>query len=48
MRRFRKLAGSELQAVGAMKLKGLSQKDLRMGLGVFKSFSFDDRRVLEV
>ena len=46
--RFRKLAGNEFQTVGAMKLKERSPTDLRLRLGIFKSFSFDDVRVREV
>ena len=46
--RFRKLAGNEFQTVGAMKLKERSPTDLRLRLGIFKSSSFDDRRVREV
>ena len=38
--RLRKLAGNEFQAVGAMKLKERSPTDLRLRLGIFKSFSF--------
>ena len=37
--RFCKLAGSEFQTVGAMKLKERSPTDLRLRLGIFKSFS---------
>ena len=46
--RFRKLAGSEFQTVGAMKLKERSPTDLRLRSGIFKSFSLDDWRVREV
>ena len=46
--RFRKLEGNEFQTVGAMKLKERSPTDLRLRLGIFKSFSFDDVRVREV
>ena len=46
--RFRKLAGNEFQTAGAMKLKKRSPIDLRLRLGIFNSFSFDDRRVREV
>ena len=46
--RFRKLAGNEFQTVGAMKMKERSPTDLRLRLGIFKSFSFDDRGVREV
>ena len=45
---FRKLAGSEFQTVGAMKLKELSPTHSKLRLGIFTSFSFDDRRVREV
>ena len=45
--KFRKLAGSEFQTVGAMKLKEQSPTDLRLRLGILKSFSFDDRRTRE-
>ena len=48
VRRFRKLGGNEFQTVGAMKLKERSPTDLRLRLGIFKSFSFDDVRVREV
>ena len=48
MGRFRKLAGSEIQTVGAIKLKERSPTDLRLHLGIFKCFLFDDRRVREV
>ena len=40
--RLRKLAGNEFQTVGAMKLKERSPTDLRLRLGIFTSFSFDD------
>ena len=46
--RFRKLAGNEFQIVGAMKLTEWLPTDLRLHLGIFKSFSFDDQRVHEV
>ena len=46
--RFRKLAGNEFQTTGAMKLKERSPTDLTLRLGIFKSFSLDDRRVREV
>ena len=46
--RFRKLAGSEFQTVGAMKLKERSPTDLKMHLEIFKSSSVDDRRVHKV
>ena len=39
--RFRKLACNEFQTVGAMKLKERLPTDLRLRLGIFKSFSFD-------
>ena len=38
--RFRKLAGNEFQTDGAMKLKERSTTDLRLRVGIFKSFSF--------
>ena len=40
--RFRKLAGNEFQTVGAVKLKEQSPTDLRLHLGIFKSFLYDD------
>ena len=46
--RFCKLAGSEFQTVGAMKLKERSPTDLRLHLEIFKSSSVDDRRVHKV
>ena len=46
--RFRKLAGNEFQTVEAMKLKERSPTDLRLHLGIFKSFSFNVQRVHEV
>ena len=46
--RFLKLAGNEFQTVGVMKLKKRSPTDMRLRLGIFKSFSFDDRKVREV
>ena len=46
--RFRKLAGSEFQADGAMKLKELQPTDLRLHLGIFNIFSLEDRRVRDV
>ena len=46
--RSRKLAGNEFQTVGATKLKERSPTDVRLPLGIFKSFLFDDRRVREV
>ena len=42
--RFGKLAGNEFQTGGAIKLKERSPTDLRLRLGIFKSFSFDDRK----
>ena len=47
-RGFRKLAGNEFQTVGALKLKEQSPTDSKLRLGIFTSFSFDDRRVREV
>ena len=46
--RFRKLAGSEFQTVGAMKVEGRSPTDFRLRSGIFKSISLDDWRVREV
>ena len=46
--RLRKLAGSEVQTDGVMKLKELSPADFKQHLGIFKSFSFEDRRVRDV
>ena len=46
--RFRRLAGKEFQTVGAMTLKERSPEDLRLRLGIFKSLSFDVRRMREV
>ena len=46
--RFCKLVGNEFKTAGAMKLKERSPTDLRLYLGIFKSFSFDDLRVREV
>ena len=46
--RFRKLAGNEFQTARAMKLKERWPTDLRLHLGMFKSFSFDDQRVRDV
>ena len=42
--RFRKLAGSEYQTVGAMKLKEQSPAYLKLRLGIVKSFSLANRR----
>ena len=42
------MAGSEFQTVGAMELKERSPTDLRLRLGIFKSFSLEDRWVREV
>ena len=42
------LQAGEYQTAGAMKLKGQSPTDLRLRLGIFKSFSFDDRRVHDI
>ena len=36
--RFHKRAGSKFQTVGAMKLKERSPEDVRLRLGIFKSF----------
>ena len=44
MERFHKLAGSEFQTVGAMKLKEGLTTDLRVRLGIFKSFSLKEKR----
>ena len=38
---FRKLAGKEFQTAGATKPKERLPTDLRLCLGIFKSFSFD-------
>ena len=46
--RFRKLAGSEFQADGAMKLKEHQPTDLRLHLGIFSIFSLEDRRLRDV
>ena len=46
--RFRRLAGKEFQTVGSMKLKERAPTYLRVRLWIFKSFSFDDRRVREI
>ena len=46
--RFCKLAGSEFQTVGARKLKEQWPTDLRLHLGIFENFSFDDWKVCEV
>ena len=48
MGRFHKLAGNEFQTVGAIRLKERLSTDLRLRLGIFKSFSFDNWRVCEV
>ena len=45
---FRKLAGSEFQADGAMKLKEHQPTDLRLHLGIFNIFSLEDRRLRDV
>ena len=44
--RFRKLAGNEFQTAGAMKLKERSPTDLRLRLGIFKSFSLEEKRFI--
>ena len=43
--KVRKLAGSEFQTVGAMKLKERSP-NLRLRLGIFKNFSFHMKAAL--
>ena len=43
--RLRKVTGSEFQTVGTMKLKERSPTDLRLRLGIPKSFSLEDQRV---
>ena len=45
VRKFPKLAGNEFQTAGAMKPKERLSTDLRLHVGIFKSFSFDDWRV---
>ena len=43
--RFHRLAGSEFQNDGATKLNEGSPKDLKIRFGIFRIFSFEDRRV---
>ena len=44
MGRSCKLAGSEFQTVGAMKLKEGLATNVRLRLGIFKSFSLEEKR----